>query len=356
MMNTASGVRLVNMEETMFACEMFAMKSYREGLHRLPGIMASVPGDIITGPPMLVRHYVSSVTEGSLVELGFPVSTPFFDGRISTRTLPAVQCLSVESGCPPEELDGAYECLFGHAYQRGLISDEYGIEIIHESSAHGECLVEARLVLHPWENLFRNNLRESLGEEEASRITLGWNSISPFTDIETRFQTVKKAMEELTEAAGDETVYDCVSKCAHVFPEKQIAKLRDVFNKARETGDTVLQAVDRVIEFMGSDPGWGEVPVRQGNVILTAKGPRDPSAAENAATPEARAEAACFCPIIRKKLAEGMPRAFCYCGAGWYRQQWEGATGLPVRVEIVESLLSGDQRCSFAVHLPVDPD
>ncbi len=279
----------------------------------------------------------------------------FHDSRITTRTLPEVQCLAVESGCPAEELDGAYECLFGYAYHRGLISDEYGIEIIHESTDPGECLVEARLVLHPWENLFRRNLRESLGEEVAMGITRGWNGISPFTDIETRFQTVKKAMEDLTEAAGDDTVYDCVSKCAHVFPKEQIDKVRDVFDRTRGSGDSVLQAVDRVIEFMGSDPGWGETPVRQGNVILTSKGPRDPSAAEKAATPEERAQAACFCPIIRKKLAEGIPRAFCYCGAGWYRQQWEGATGLPVRVEIVESLLSGDQRCSFAVHLPVEP-
>jgi hypothetical protein len=354
-MKTAPGVRLVNMEETLFACKMFAVRSYREVLDRLSGIRASVPGDMITGPSMLVRHYVSSVTEGSLVELGFPVSRSFFDSRISTRTLPAVQCLSVESGCPAAELGGAYEFLFGYAYQKGLISDEYGIEIIHRGTSHDECLVEARLVLHPWENLFRRNLRESLGEEEAGRITRGWNCISPFTDIETRFQSVKKAMENLTEAAGDETVYDCVSKCAHVFPGMQIAKLRNVFDEARESGDTVLQAVDRVIEFMGRDPGWGETPVREGNVILTSKGPRDPSAAENAATPEERAEAACFCPIIRKKLAEGMPRAFCYCGAGWYRQQWEGATGLPVRVEIVESLISGDQRCSFAVHLPLEP-
>ncbi len=64
-MKTAPGVRLVNMEETMFAFEVFVIRSYHEALERLPGIRASVPGDIITGPPMLVRHYVSSVTEGS---------------------------------------------------------------------------------------------------------------------------------------------------------------------------------------------------------------------------------------------------------------------------------------------------
>jgi len=47
-----------------------------------------------------------------------------------------------------------------------------------------------------------------------------------------------------------------------------------------------------------------------------------------------------------------MPPTFCYCGAGWYRQQWEGAVGKPVQIEIVDSLLKGDDRCTFAIRLP----
>ena len=59
----------------------------------------------------------------------------------------------------------------------------------------------------------------------------------------------------------------------------------------------------------------------------------------------------CFCPVIRARLDAGMPVTYCYCGAGWYRQQWETATGMPVRVEVVRSVLKGDDVCSFAVHL-----
>jgi predicted hydrocarbon binding protein len=49
-----------------------------------------------------------------------------------------------------------------------------------------------------------------------------------------------------------------------------------------------------------------------------------------------------------------MPTAFCYCGAGWYRQQWEGAIGRPVTIEIVKSVLKGDEVCQFAIQLPED--
>jgi predicted hydrocarbon binding protein len=53
-------------------------------------------------------------------------------------------------------------------------------------------------------------------------------------------------------------------------------------------------------------------------------------------------------------MGQGMPTTFCYCGAGWYRQQWEGAMGRPVTVEIVKSVLRGDDACQFAIYLPQD--
>jgi len=49
-----------------------------------------------------------------------------------------------------------------------------------------------------------------------------------------------------------------------------------------------------------------------------------------------------------------MLASFCNCGAGWYRQQWEGAIGRSVQIESVEALLKGDERCTFAVRLPED--
>jgi hypothetical protein len=71
----------------------------------------------------------------------------------------------------------------------------------------------------------------------------------------------------------------------------------------------------------------------------------------------AKRTAYCFCPIVRTNLDRGMPLTFCYCGSGWYRQQWEFATGKPVRsIQIVRSILQGDDVCQFAIHLPPDLD
>ena len=56
--------------------------------------------------------------------------------------------------------------------------------------------------------------------------------------------------------------------------------------------------------------------------------------------------------MVRNQLDKGMPVQCCYCRAGWYRQQFEGIFEKPIRIEIVKSVLRGDDVCRFAIHIP----
>ena len=106
---------------------------------------------------------------------------------------------------------------------------------------------------------------------------------------------------------------------------------------------------------MDTDPGWNEKErYREGRVIYHTKNLANPQGYAEAQTDDKKRAAYCFCPVIRAKLDQGMPVTYCYCGAGWFRQQWEAATGKPVRVEVLQSVLKGDLVCQFAVHLPED--
>ena len=103
---------------------------------------------------------------------------------------------------------------------------------------------------------------------------------------------------------------------------------------------------------MRSDPGWGEKDMyRQGNEIYHTKNPSNPQAYQQAKTPAEKRAAYCFCPIIGIHLDRGISDTYCYCGSGWYRQQWEAATGLPVSVRVVQSVVRGDDVCQFAARL-----
>jgi predicted hydrocarbon binding protein len=51
---------------------------------------------------------------------------------------------------------------------------------------------------------------------------------------------------------------------------------------------------------------------------------------------------------------EPIPVTYCYCGAGFYKGIWEYILQRPVRVEVRESVLKGDDVCRIIVHLPED--
>lgn len=345
-------VEFIRQEESLYAGFRFVLNRRSELPGRLTELRDALPREMVTGPPLLILHYISSEKEGTLAELGFPVNGEYSDGKIRTGTLKAAECLALFHEGPMAGLNGAYRELFDRAAESGIVSDEYGLEILHDISNHDQCRIEVRLIIHPWEILFRDNVVKVLGTEAAESILKDLSSIDSKSGLDQRFQRVKGALMALERSSDHSERYDCISRCAHVFPREQIQKLKAVFDGAITSGLSILEAVDKVIAFMDSDPGWSEGAHREGRTIFTAKGPMDRDEYQLARTPAEKAEAACFCPIIRKKLAEGMPGSFCNCGAGWYRQQWEGATGMPVRVEILSSLLEGDPECRFAVHLP----
>ena len=105
---------------------------------------------------------------------------------------------------------------------------------------------------------------------------------------------------------------------------------------------------------MHEDPTWHEKPRREGNVIYVRKIPFDSKNYGKAADRDEKRKHYRHCPMVRNHLDNGIFAAFCYCGSGWYRQQWEGILRKPVGVKILKSLLKGDDTCEFAIHLPVE--
>ena len=212
-----------------------------------------------------------------------------------------------------------------------------------------------QFVLHPWNALFARNLERVLGAAGRETILGGAENLDPESSPGQRFRWARAAVTRLDEIADEDQTYDVLSSCAHVFPPGQLEKLRRTYEAARAQSADPLQAVDAVREFMRTDPGWNDTQgYRQGRVLYHTKNPADPEAYAAAETVQEKRAAYCFCPVLKGRLDEGMPASYCYCGSGWYRQQWEAATGKPVRVEVVQSVLKGDEVCQFAVHLSED--
>lgn len=326
----------------------------------LPGLLRElqqgIPSQHVTGPPFCILQFISSLTEGYDAELCFPVSQECQAGLDRTRITPEMEVLSLTHRGEAQDLGESYRKLYAWAAGRGIISDEFCREVYPDPETAGQGEIEIQFVVHPWESLLTRHLQEILGEEKALLVAPGREELDLTSPLEERFLWVRGAVEKMESLFGDRECYQVLSRCAHVFPPRQISKLREVYLEAEGRTGNTLAAVDAVIDFMGEDPGWGQRPQRDGFTVLSSKKPRDPEGYQQAVTPEEKKRAYCFCPLLRQHLQEDMPPCFCYCGAGWYRQQWEGALGQPVKIRITRSLLRGDDRCEFAIELPVsDP-
>jgi effector-binding domain-containing protein len=347
----ATGIQYQKIEPQLVCYRRFNLKERAEIAVAIRELAKVIPAELIAGAPYCILQYFSSYSEGFEAEVGFPIKTPFDHDQYKTKMSLPMEVLSIRHEGPAETLRETKlklrEFTTGHA----LISDEFTREV-YPDWENADGAIEVQFVIHDWNGLFARNLERVLGKEKGDRVLLDVENIGLETMPAERFEWAKGAVERLDKLANEFERYDVVSACAHIFPPGQLEKLRRVYTEARDKLTDPLEAVDAVLAFMASDPGWGEKGAhREGRKLFHSKNPFDPEAYEQAKTAEEKRAAYCFCPIIRARLDEGMPVTYCYCGAGWYRQQWETATGKPVRVEVIRSVLKGDDLCSFVVHL-----
>jgi hypothetical protein len=162
------------------------------------------------------------------------------------------------------------------------------------------------------------------------------------------------AMERLAEAVPDlgarEKIMDRRA-CVFVeeFGEEPLLELRQIYH---ETGE-----LEAVFEAMARDREKHSRPYLDGDVIVEVKAPRDEEAFTAAQTPEEKRVAYCHCPLARAGAATApLPEPYCYCGGGWYRRIWEFILERPIRVEVLKSVMRGDEHCAFAVYVATDAD
>jgi hypothetical protein len=205
-------------------------------------------------------------------------------------------------------------------------------------------VTEIQVAIHDWERRFVDSLEAILGDDGKSKVLLGHEAISPYSTAEDRAEWLVGAVERLDEIAEESQKYEVIARCAHVHPQGNIDRFKTIYDK---TG-----SIDAVLEKLRDDLPFVEKPYREDSIIYTSKPPSNPDLYKDAKTQEEIIKAYCFCPVVQAAL-EKMPKTFCYCGAGWARQFWQGVTGQPVvGVDIIETVVDGGKKCKFAVHLP----
>jgi len=220
-----------------------------------------------------------------------------------------------------------------------------------------------------WLRKFATALDEFAGEEKRKEVMRGSKELSSASKREEVICWSRQAMERLTSLVDGKQVQDIMTGCACQYPK---ANLRDVRLAYEETGDvdvelgmlqekfetflkeTMHLEEEMILQIVNS--GWGSAGVRVGDTIVATKIPKSGYLVQymNESDPEKKRALYCHCPRIRDvlKTSETIPPVYCYCGAGFYKGMWEEILQEPVEVELLESVLKGDDVCKVAIHLP----
>jgi AraC family transcriptional regulator len=302
--------------------------------------------DFICGPAFIVYHLGTGI-EGFDIEAGFPVTRPVERDEIQSRVLESAGAVTVIHRGPYETLAESYQKLYACFREHGLMGSLSQREVFLESNPDNpeDNVTEIQAILHDWDQRFADNLERILGADAKETVMRGIDDLTVESSADERLCWTKTALATLDSLADEGQKYQVLSPCAHVFPRERIERLRAIYE---QTAD-----LDEVLKVMREDPFWYENPAREGSTIYVQKNPFDPEGYERATTVAEKRMHYCHCSLIRQRLDNGISPTFCYCGAGWYRQLWEGILGRPVRLEFLKSLTRGDDVCQVAIHLPV---
>jgi len=220
-----------------------------------------------------------------------------------------------------------------------------------------------------WQDKLSRALEASVGEGAAWEITAGGEALSDESTPRQRLIWTCQMIDKMEGAADLETRQGILAECHCQYP---VEELGDVKAAYRESGqvDTALEMLQAKFETflregLGLEEelvgevvsrGWGLAGVRQGQRVIATKIPKSGYLRDyfKESDPLQKRRLYCHCPRVRDMVGEdpALPTEYCYCGAGYYQDIWEEILGQPVKVEVLQSVMGGDEVCQVAVHLP----
>ncbi len=214
-------------------------------------------------------------------------------------------------------------------------------------------------------------LDEAAGEETRQEVMAGCEGLSGRSSSAEVIGWTQGAMQRLAALVDGETASLVMTGCACQYPKEGLQAVRQAYAETRSLAvahgmlreqfeaflrESLELKEEHVQEVLGL--GWGLAGILEGNRILATKIPKSGhlEAYLEETDPQRRRQYYCHCPRVREALqtGESLPVIYCYCGAGFYKGIWEEILQAPVEVQVLKSVLVGDDVCSIAIHLPLE--
>jgi len=219
-----------------------------------------------------------------------------------------------------------------------------------------------------WLEKFSKGLEETVVNEIRKEVLRGSDELLGNIDQQKIIDWTREAVSRLDSLVGEEERRRIMTGCACHFPEQRLRPIRAEYQKTKDIdkAQTMLQELfvsdlrnvlkldDELVKNVLSW-GWGVAGVRKGNIIIATKMPFELKEHLDSVSSQEKRFHYCHCPRIRQAMRSSGPKiskTYCYCGAGFYKHIWEAILQEPVEVEVLETVLDGDDVCRIAVHLP----
>ena len=219
-----------------------------------------------------------------------------------------------------------------------------------------------------WLGKLSTHQDEIAGEQIRKQVLQGSEALTSESPRATVLDWTRGAMERLDWLVEEGDRRAIMTGCACQYPMDALQEMRNTY---QETGDIslvhdmlqgqfesflrdALQLDDGLVAAI-VERGWGSAGVRHGSTVIATKIPKSGNLLEyiREIDPARKRALYCHCPRILEALLSSVAISptYCYCGAGFYKCIWEEILQQPVEVELLETVLRGDEVCKFAVCL-----
>ncbi len=219
-----------------------------------------------------------------------------------------------------------------------------------------------------WVVKLAGQLKDHAGVEIGEAIMDGCELHKTSRPMEEIVASTHDAVKRLKLAVNEETFHNIMTGCACLYPSERLKPMKDHY---AATGDLVSthkmlqeqfeadvkvnqKLSDKDLDFIRTNY-WGVAGRLEGNYIYATKMPTRFHDFMAAKPKEEKDYNYCHCPRIKDVFLKPdlkLTKDFCYCSAGYYKDIWQQIIGKSVKVEVLKSLLGGDDVCLIRVQLP----
>ena len=229
-----------------------------------------------------------------------------------------------------------------------------------------------------WLTLLSDHLDVIGGEETRKTIMAGSEHLHPIPrcpffawfplDLEERLRQtrwIQEALERVDELIPEKERREILSTCACRYPKAALKEIRHLYEETKDIDRAhnmlknrfikgIRRKFDKSLAHNLEEWGWGLAGVKKGRTIRAVKMPFQLTEYLKETDPVKKRYHYCHCARVREAIKHPeiqISITYCYCAAGFYKAIWEEITQQPVQVEVLSSVLRGDDVCKIAIML-----